>query len=66
MSADQQKMIQEQILVLSESERESLYRFMQDLRRQSSQVPYEEWAKLPSDGAENHDHYLYGAQKKSH
>jgi len=30
----------------------------------SSRVPDEEWAKLPVDGAENHDHYLYGAQKK--
>ena len=30
----------------------------------SSNVPDEEWAKLPSDGAENHDHYLYGAPKK--
>lgn len=30
----------------------------------SSQIPEEEWAKLPSDGAINHDHYLYGAPKK--
>jgi hypothetical protein len=31
----------------------------------SSQIPYEEWAELPSDGAENHDHYLYGHPKKA-
>ncbi len=30
----------------------------------SSRVPDEEWAKLPTDGAENIDHYLYGAPKK--
>ncbi len=30
----------------------------------SAQVPLEEWAKLPADGAEQHDHYLYGAPKK--
>lgn len=30
----------------------------------SSQIPDEEWAKLPSDGSVNHDHYLYGAPKK--
>lgn len=30
----------------------------------SSQVPEEEWAKLPSDGSINHDHYLYGSPKK--
>ena len=30
----------------------------------SAQVPMEEWEKLPSDGAEQHDHYLYGAPKR--
>ena len=30
----------------------------------SQQVPIEEWAKLPTDGAEQHDHYLYGAPKR--
>ena len=30
----------------------------------SAEVPEEEWAKLPSDGSVNHDHYLYGAPKK--
>lgn len=29
----------------------------------SAQVPLEEWAKLPADGAEQHDHYLYGSPK---
>jgi hypothetical protein len=31
----------------------------------SSQVPLEEWEKLPVDGAEQHDHYLYGSPKKT-
>ena len=26
----------------------------------SAQIPLEEWAELPCDGAEQHDHYLYG------
>jgi hypothetical protein len=30
----------------------------------SNQIPVEDWHELPSDGAENHDHYLYGAPKK--
>jgi hypothetical protein len=30
----------------------------------SAQVPLEEWEKLPADGAEQHDHYLYGSPKK--
>ncbi len=28
-------------------------------------VPEEEQDKVPHDGAENHDHYLYGAPKRS-
>jgi hypothetical protein len=30
----------------------------------SQQAPPDEWSKLPSDGAEQHDHYLYGAPKR--
>jgi hypothetical protein len=30
----------------------------------SSQVPLDEWAELPADGAEQHDHYLYGSPKR--
>lgn len=30
----------------------------------SSEIPVEEWAKLPTDGAEQHDHYLYGSPKR--
>ena len=29
----------------------------------SDEIPSEEWAKLPTDGAEQHDHYLYGSPK---
>ena len=31
----------------------------------SSQVPLEEWETLPADGAEQHDHYLYGSPKRN-
>lgn len=34
------------------------------IREISAEVPDEEWAKLPADGAEQHDHYLYGSPKK--
>jgi hypothetical protein len=30
----------------------------------SSQVPLEEWERLPADGADQHDHYLYGSPKR--
>ncbi len=31
----------------------------------SNEIPLEEWQELPTDGAENHDHYLYGSPKKA-
>lgn len=31
----------------------------------SSRVPLEEWERLPADGAEQHDHYLYGSPKRN-
>ena len=30
----------------------------------TASIPILEWEKLPSDLAENHDHYLYGAPKR--
>ncbi len=27
-------------------------------------IPHEEWQKLPVDGAEQHDHYIYGTPKR--
>ena len=30
----------------------------------TASIPHEEWAKLPVDGAEQHDHYIYGTPKR--
>lgn len=30
----------------------------------TASIPPEEWEKVPSDLAQNHDHYLYGAPKR--
>ncbi|MCY7345975.1 MAG: hypothetical protein LH614_07100 [Pyrinomonadaceae bacterium] len=81
MSANLQQTIQEQIRVLSEEEMCLVLSFVNGLRKEktssrakpisaifedlSSELPLEEWRELPSDGAENHDHYLYGAPKKT-
>ncbi len=81
MSVNLQQTIQEQIQVLSEDEMQRVLNFMKNLRKEkqthkakpisaifeelSCEIPLEEWEELPSDGAENHDHYLYGAPKKS-
>jgi Arc/MetJ-type ribon-helix-helix transcriptional regulator len=30
----------------------------------TASIPEEEWARLPADGAEQHDHYIYGLPKR--
>jgi Arc/MetJ-type ribon-helix-helix transcriptional regulator len=30
----------------------------------AASIPDEEWSKLPVDGAEQHDHYIYGTPKR--
>src|SRR5271157_2963434 len=30
----------------------------------SAAIPDEEWDKLPVDGAEQHDHYIYGTRRR--
>lgn len=36
----------------------------EELDEIAKQVPEEEWERVPADGSEQHDHYLYGAPKK--
>lgn len=49
-------------LTPSESTRRPISEIFEEL---SSQISLEEWAELPRDGAEQHDHYLYGSPKRS-
>jgi hypothetical protein len=59
----QQKVLEfvESIEATEEPKRQSL---LDKLEAISKRVPDEVWEKLPTDGAENIDHYLYGAPKK--
>ena len=52
---------------LLERARESPYRVAAFRRAAEAirPIPEEELDKIPHDGAENHDHYLYGAPKKA-
>ena len=81
MAVNLQQTIQEQMRVLSEDEIRQVLAFIASLQKQrkvsranplsaifeelSNEIPLEQWRELPSDGAENHDHYLYGAPKKT-
>ena len=56
-------LVEKEQLAQPESPRRPISEIFEEL---SSQVPFEEWAELPRDGAEQHDHYLYGSPKRSH
>ncbi len=53
--------IEEKISAADKKETRPIWEVITEI---SSEVPEEEWAKLPSDGSLNHDHYLYGSPKK--
>lgn len=36
----------------------------EDILELAAQVPAEVWEQVPTDGAAQHDHYLYGAPKR--
>ena len=81
MAVNLQQTIQQEMRVLSEDEMHQVLNFVTALQRQrkptevkplsaifeelSNELPLEQWRELPADGAENHDHYLYGAPKKT-
>ena len=50
---------------LSASERTESRPIWEVITEISSRIPEEEWAKIPSEGTINVDHYLYGAPKKT-
>ena len=81
MAVNLQQTIQEKMRVLSEEEMRQVLNFVISLQKRptvtrpkplsaileelSNEVPLEQWRELPADGAENHEHYLYGAPKQT-
>ena len=81
MAVNLQQTIQEKMRVLSEAEMRQVLNFVIALQKKtkaprpkplsaifeelSNELPLEQWHELPADGAENHDHYLYGAPKQT-
>ena len=57
---EQQKVV-EFVNLLSKPKKQTL---LEKLAVISSRVPDEVWEKIPADGAENIDHYLYGSPKR--
>ena len=73
-----EKQIVEKIRVLSAEERDEVLRYVENLLSKRSRkktlgekiqdltadVSEEIWDKIPADGAEQHDHYIYGTPKR--
>ena len=73
---DQQ--IVEKIKILLPKERDEVLRYVErilskrgrektlgeKIKAITADVPDEIWEKIPSDGSEQHDHYIYGTPKK--
>jgi len=53
--------VQDQSTEILESQAKPIWEVIQEI---AAQVPEEQWDRLPQDGAEQHDHYLYGAPKR--
>ena len=73
-----EEQIVEKIRTLTDKEREDVLRYVdgvlskhkpdtslvEKLLALSSQVPDEVWDRIPTDGSEQHDHYIYGTKKR--
>ncbi|MEK6303779.1 MAG: hypothetical protein AABO41_23990 [Acidobacteriota bacterium] len=79
MSSNIEEAIVERLRALDTKEQKTVLDFVEGIERQKSQpaktlwdaiqnivkdVPDEVWERLPTDGSEQHDHYLYGSPKK--
>ena len=79
MSSSIEEAIVERLRALDAEEQKRVLHFVEGIKRQKSQpaktlwdaiqdivkdVPDEVWERLPTDGSEQHDHYLYGSPKK--
>lgn len=77
MSTDLAQIVAEKMQVLPIEKQQKILDFVESIEQPKKQtllnkleaisksVPDEVWEKLPTDGAENIDHYLYGAPKKA-
>lgn len=61
---EKQREVLEFVESIEETEKPKKQSPIDKLEAISNRVPDDIWEKLPSDGAKNIDHYLYGAPKK--
>ena len=63
LSAEKQEELLHQVEGLLESEARPPT-IWEKIRAHGRNVPAEVWEKMPPDGAEQHDHYIYGTPKR--
>jgi hypothetical protein len=61
---EKQQKVLEFVESIEEADKPQKPSLLDKLEAISKRVPDEVWEKLPADGAENLDHYLYGAPRK--
>jgi hypothetical protein len=73
-----EKQIVEKMKILLPQERDKVLRYVEDILSKrnrkmtlgekisalSAEVSDDVWENIPTDGSEQHDHYIYGTQKK--
>ena len=59
---DKQKVVLRQAESLASTESEQT--IWQKIRARAKHIPDEVWDQIPTDSADNHDHYLYGTPKQ--
>jgi Arc/MetJ-type ribon-helix-helix transcriptional regulator len=59
-----QRLKQEQIQVRQPDAAPKYKPIWEEFEEIAASIPDEEWSKLPVDGAEQHDHYIYGTPKR--
>lgn len=57
----QEKLLRQAKALVKEEEKPTIW---DKIHAHAAEIPDEEWEKMPVDGSEQHDHYLYGSPKK--
>ena len=58
---DQLKILKQAKTLAKKGNKRSIW---EKIRAHASEIPYEEWGRMPLDGSEQHDHYLFGTPKR--
>lgn len=64
LPSDKQKKVLRYVESLEPGQEQPLKSLWDEIREITADVPEEVWERLPRDGSEQHDHYLYGTPKK--